>query len=418
VKDRFQFATVVLAWELLLCSLLIAGQPALQASAAPLRKQLDVSHRTVDARELPADQYARLKTLALSGARTLSSLRLRNPQVSGNGLDFAVNAALDEQRDYLIRSRSLEKRRSEIMLRREAPSFGGMLSATVFSTIPCSTPTITSVNGRAVGAIFTPRLSDNHFRIEGCGFGAKPGDVRLEAEGQVTSLGSSTRTIALQLENADAWSDEQIDVQLDPRLSGIADFSVALVIQVADGRRTELPGCRFVAIRGEPTMLKRISASWVDLSATTTSFGPIRQLEYVSPASYGEEIPGNAASASAIVVRSDAALFAAGSDVFDFSMLNPGWVVESVAIQNYVATCPGDVTHAAQSGDWKTSFNAYGFTVAWASTSCVSFIPPMFRFSMSSSQYAVKVWATGPIGTEPVRSAYVQQRSETLLRRE
>jgi hypothetical protein len=303
------------------------------------------------------------------------------------------------------------------MLRREAPSFG-MLSGAVFSPLPCSTPTITSVNGRAVGAIFTPRLSDNHFRIEGCGFGAKAGDVLLKAGGQVTSLESSTQTIALQLENSDAWSDDLIDVQLDPRISGISDSSVALVIQLADGRRAELPGCRFIAIRGEPTMLKRISTSWVKLSATTTSFGSIRQLEYVSPASYGEDFPGNAASASAIVVRSDADPFAAGSDAFDFPMLNPGWVVVNVAIQNYVATCPGDVTHAAQSGDWSTSFSAHGFTVAWASNTCVSFIPPMFRFSMSSSQYAVKVWVTGPIGTQPLRSAHVQPRSEILLRKE
>ena len=417
MKHKFQFATLVLAWEPVFCSLLVAGLPALQASAAPLRKQPDVSHRTVDARELPADQYVRLKTLALSGARTLSSLRLRNPQVSGNGLDFAVNAALDEQRDYLIRSRSLEKRRSEIMLRREAPSFG-MLSGAVFSPLPCSTPTITSVNGRAVGAIFTPRVSDNHFRIEGCGFGAKAGDVRLEAEGQVTSLESSAQNIGLRLENGEAWSDDQIDVQLDPHLSGIPDSSVVLVIQLADGRRAELSGCRFIAIRGEPTMLKGISTSSVKLSATTTSFGSIRQLEYVSPASYGEGIPGKAVSASAVVVRSDADVFAAGSDVFDFSMLNAGWVVESVAIQNYVATCPGDVTHAAQSGDWSTSFSTHGFTVAWASNTCVSFIPPMFRFSMSSSQYAVKVWVTGPIGTEPLRSARVQPKSEILLRKE
>ena len=157
MKHKFQFATLVLAWEPVFCSLLVAGLPALQASAAPSRKQPDASHRTVDARELPADQYARLKTLALSGARALSSLRVRNPQMSGNGLDVAVNATLDEQREYLSRSRSLEKRPSQIMLRREAPSFG-MLSGAVFSPLPCSTPTITSVNGRAVGAIFTPRV--------------------------------------------------------------------------------------------------------------------------------------------------------------------------------------------------------------------------------------------------------------------
>src|SRR3954466_8489006 len=124
VKDKFQFATVVLAWELVFCSLLVAGLPPLQASAAPLRKKPDVSHRTVNARELPADQYARLKTLALSGARALSRPRVRNPQVSGNGQVVTVNATLDEQREYLSRSRSLEKRSVQMMLRREAPSFG------------------------------------------------------------------------------------------------------------------------------------------------------------------------------------------------------------------------------------------------------------------------------------------------------
>jgi hypothetical protein len=422
VRAEIQFAALVLACEVLacelvFCSLLVEGQPALQAGAGVLSKQADGSHMTVDARDLPIDQYARLKTLALSGSRALSSLRMRNPQVSKNGFELAVNEALDAQRAYLSRSRSVEKRPRQIMLPREASNSAGMLSAAALSPLPCSTPTITSVNGRAVGAIFTPRVPDNHFRIEGCGFGVKPGDVRLEAEGQFIHLATSPQNVGLRLEN-EAWSDDQIDVQLDPRISGIPDSSVVLVIQLADGRRAELPGCRFIALRGEPTMLKRIGTSWVKLSATTTSFGSIRQLEYVSPASYGEGIPSKAVSASAVVVRSDADAFAAGSDVFDFSMLNAGWVVESVAIQNYVATCPGDVTHAAQSGDWGTSFSAHGFTVAWASNTCVSFIPPMFRFSMSSSQYAVRVWVTGPIGTEPLRSAYVQPRSEILLRKE
>jgi hypothetical protein len=420
MRAEIQFATLffackVLACELVFCSLLVAGQPALQAGAAPLSKQADSSQMTVDARDLPADQYARLKTLALSGSRALPSLRMRNPQTSKDGLDLAVNAALDAQREYLSRSQSAEKRPSQSMLRREASKSWGIFSGAAVSPLACLTPTITSVNGRAVSAIFTPRVPDNHFRIEGCGFGAKPGDVRLEAEGQVTSLDSSTQNIGLQIENAEAWTDDQIDVQLDPRISGIPDSSVVLVIQLADGRRAELSGCRFIAIRGEPTMLKRISTSWVKLSATTTSYASIRQLEYVSPSSYGEGIPGKAASASAVIVRSDADPFAAGSHGFDLAMLNPGWVVESVAIQNYVATCPGDVTHATQSGDWNTSFSAHGFTVAWASNTCVSFIPPTFRFSMSSSQYAIKVWVTGPIGTEPLRSAYVQPRSETLF---
>jgi hypothetical protein len=418
VNANIQFATLLFACELVLRSLLVAAEPPVQAGVAALSWQADISHTTVDARELPADQYARLKTLALSGARALPSLRMRNLQISRSGLDLAVNAALDEQRNYLSRSRFLEKRPSQIMLRREASNFGGMLSRAVFCPLPCSTPTIASVNGRAVGAIFTPRRFDNHFRIEGCGFGAKPGDVHLEAEGQFTAVATSPQNIGLQLENAGAWSDHEIDVQLDPRISGITDSSVALIIQLADGRRAELPGCRFIAIRGEPTVLKTINGSWVKLSASTTFVASIRQIEYVSPASYGEDIPGKASSASAFVVRSDADTFAAGSDVFDFSTLDPAWAIESVEVQSYVATCPGDVTHATKSGDWSTSFNTHGLTVAWARNTCVAFIPPMFRFSMSSSQYAVKVWVTGPIGTDPLRSVSVQQRSDTSLNKQ
>jgi hypothetical protein len=182
-----------------------------------------------------------------------------------------------------------------------------------------------------------------------------------------------------------------------------------LVVLLRDGRRIELHGCRFVALRGEPRILKTIAASWVKLSATGSRFRPIPQFEYVSPPTSGEDIPPGAAKMSALVIRSDANSFGAGVDTYDFSALSPGWVVESIQIQNYDVACPGDVTRTEQFGNASAKVDDHGLTVTWASHSCSSFIPPMFGFKMASSEYAVKVWVTGPIGTEPVGVDRIQR---------
>jgi hypothetical protein len=60
------------------------------------------------------------------------------------------------------------------------------------------------------------------------------------------------------------------------------------------------------------------------------------------------------------------------------------------------------VTHTEQAGDSNLRVEDRGLTVNWASRTCSSFIPPMFRFSIAASEYGVKVWVMGPIGTEPV----------------
>jgi hypothetical protein len=269
----------------------------------------------------------------------------------------------------------------------------------------CFTPTITVVNGRAAGAVFTPQLSDNHYRIEGCGFGDKPGEIQLESDSRVLPF-PYPQPIVLPLDGPGAWSDKEIDVHLDSHLSGIPDFAVTLVVHLADGRRAGVRGCRFVAARGEPTLLKTVAASWVKLNATTASSHAIHQLEYLSPPTRGNEVPRDAAGMSALVIRSDPDAFIGASDFYDFSGLNPGWVVESIQVQSYLVTCPGDVTRAEQAGTWNASFDVHGFTVTWASSSCLSFLPPIFRFTMSASQYAVKLWAIGPIGTEPMGTKF------------
>jgi hypothetical protein len=219
----------------------------------------------------------------------------------------------------------------------------------------------------------------------------------------------------LQLEGPSAWSENQIDVRLDPRLAGVPDSKATLLVRLADGRNIELHGCHFVAVRGEPVTLKTIAASWVKLSAPGRTSHSLPQFEYVSPPTSGEDTPGDALRMSAFVIRSDSDDFGAGTDIYDFSALNPGWVVESAQLQNYHVACPGDVTRSRRSGDSRARTDDRGLTVKWASSSCSSFIPPMFRFTMAASEYALKVWVTGPIGTEPVGIDRRQERPETQV---
>ena len=372
-------------------ALVLTGTPSAIAKTAGhgtfrAHEEGESSGSAVEARDLPIEQYLKLKTTALSNAKAQTSLKISNPRVSTAGLDPALLAILEEQQRYL-RTSDRRKLQRASMLRAENAS----------APFLCTTPVIAAVNGRTMGAVFTPRLGYNHYRIEGCGFGRVRGDVRLVPD----SPGLSKRPITLRPEGLSSWSDRQIDVRLDPHLAGVPDLPVTLAVQLADGRQLELSGCRFIAVRGRPVALKAIPSSWVKLNATGGSRA-IPQLEYVSPPTGEDQVPGSAASASALVIRSDSDLFGGGSDTYQFSGLNAGWVVASVQIQKYSVACPGDVTRLTESGDWNATFNDFGFSVRWASTNCSSFIPPTFRFSMAASEYAVTVWATGPIGTEPI----------------
>jgi hypothetical protein len=257
------------------------------------------------------------------------------------------------------------------------------------------------VNGRSASAIFTPQFPDNHYSIEGCAFGTLAGKVQLDTDMQRVSVNPPIQPIILQLDSPASWSENEIDVHLDTHLSGIPDSVISLVVYSAGGRRLELSGCLFVAARGEPRVLKTIPASWIKLQASTSSSHPIAQLEYVSPPIGGEGVPHEAAGTSALVVRSDPEQFNAGTDSYDFSGLNPGWTVESIQLQDYRVSCPGDVTRTRSLGNWKTAWSDRGFAVTWASNMCTSYIPPVSSFALSSSEYAIRVWVIGPAGTQP-----------------
>ncbi len=345
-----------------------------------------------------------------------------------HGWDPVLRAIVDEQREYLRSHPSVlgetswdgadgqdpRGRRTNVA----QPTYSGkaragddaLLTAGLFSA-SCSSPGIALINGQAAEAVFTPEAPDNRYRIEGCGFGLEPGKAWIESESSASSPGGAGRVIGLQLDGSGGWSDTEIDAHFEAGLSGIADSTIRLVVQRADGTLLQVGGCHFVAARGEPTLIRTIPASWVNLDPTKSSLRPIRQLEFVSTPLAGDDVPANAVGTSALIVRSDPDEFVTGVDAYDFSWLAPGWVVESVQVQKYVVNCAGDVTRTSTADDWRTAFDAHGFRVWWSRNSCSSFIPPVFHFDMTSSEYGVKVWVVGPLGTEAMPNGLGSSRN-------
>jgi hypothetical protein len=367
--------------------------------------------------ELSEDEYRVWRDQALSRARSQTGPRLKNPAVS-DGFLLQIVAGLQQQQDYLQGSSfqlketvSNSTKQARLINSRNNPTAPLLPKQRPRAPEPqhvltgaCNVPTVQSVNGKVKEPIFTPLPPNNFYRIQGCGFGNVPGKVQLEPDPKKLGMGTPGQPIALELESSTSWSENEIRVRLDPRLSKIADAPVSLVIY-SGNQRLELPGCLFAASRGEPRMLNKIATSWVTLHPTTAPH-PIRQLEYVSPPGRGEGVPGDAINSSALVVRSDSGDFGFGTDKYDFSRLNPGWVVDSIQIQSYAISCPGDISITRSFGHWNITWTERGFAIAWASHSCASHIPPLFDFKLSSSQYALKVWVVGPAGTVPASAEF------------
>jgi hypothetical protein len=262
---------------------------------------------------------------------------------------------------------------------------------------------IRSVNGKAKGVVFTPMAASNTYLIEGCFFGETPGIVELEApSGSHQPKAIPPIPTRLGSTSLGAWTDHEITAQLDTELRGIPDYPVTLVVYSARHRRIELRGCRFVAARGDPQLLAAIPSAWVKLYPSGIGSRSIRQLEYVSPTQTSGAVPEDATVSSAFVVRSDTEQFGIGRDSYDFRQLNPGWVVESVQLQTYSTSCPEVITSAKSFGRWEAEWTSIGVRVAFEDGVCTSSVPPSFAFNMSLSQYAIRVWVVGPVGTQPL----------------
>lgn len=351
----------------------------------------------------PAGNYRHLRAELLGKTTLHLSSQWKNPGISERGLDPGIVTALQQQQAYL----------------RSAPLPSARVAALPFGpkpVEPCHDPLIRAVNGKASNVIFTPQTPDNSYKIKGCLFGNIPGHLGLEPH--PTDPKQPVADIDLMLDSGpSAWNDGEIHAHLDPHLSGIPDVPVTLVVHLAEGRRVELPGGLLVAARSSPQLLGAIPASWITLQPSTVRSHPIEQLEYVSPPVKGSGIPADASGASAFVARLDSQNFGAGGDIYDFAGLNPGWVVDSVQLQTYAAPCPGPSPNHQTSGHWDTQWNGRRLTVNLQDDVCTSRVSPSFTFNLSLSQYALKVWVIGPVGTNPVPDALLHDkpRSSTQI---
>jgi hypothetical protein len=350
------------------------------------------------------DEYQKLRSQVLKNARVETRPKLKNPAISSDGLPPGIVSALQEQRNYLETHGAVAFTRAPLQAAaRESVSDNSRKSPSLSADPPCRGPMIQSVNGKTKAVIFTPTATDNRYRIEGCFFGDAPGIAQLEARSGPHQP-KTIPPIPMRLDSTslEAWSDRELNVQLDTELRGIPDYSVTLVIYSAKHRRIELRGCHFVAARSNPQLLSMIPSAWVSLYPSGVGSRSIRQLEYGSPTETSGDVPNDATVASAFVVRSDPEPFAIGRDSYDFSQLNPGWVVESIQLLTYSMSCP-EVTTAAQSfGRWQAEWTPLGVTVAFEDSVCASSVPPSFAFTMNLSQYAIRVWVVGPAGTQPL----------------
>lgn len=399
-----------------------AAHALTHASVAPTHH---LSQTSPPEGNLPPDRYLELRIQTMARAHLIAGPRLKNPNLANGGFDRSFVIALAEQRadrlsrlgptaaaatDTLLSSRPaslLPSSSSPQTAQQTRSHFAHDLNS---SRPVCSWPAIQAVNGRSISPVFTPVEPDNHYRITGCGFGSAPGVVRLQPSQAGSSLGNMPEPIPLQLDTLRSWTDDHIDVHLEPNLTGFPDFSADLLIQLPNGRSVQLTRCQFLAARGEPQLLRPIPAAWVRLDATSLSGRAIRQVEFESPPVPGEELPAEAIGSSAFIARSDSQAFNPGKDTYDLSQLAPGWVIESVQLRVLDAVCPGENKIPVSNGSWETTWIPRGFVITWADETCVSPIPPVFNFTLSSSQYAANVWVIGPAGTRPFPNTFTARQ--------
>jgi hypothetical protein len=377
----------------LLCITLVEAQ-----GQAPVFEASLVVAATAQAEPMPTDEYQKVWPEVLSTAKVEMGPKIGNPKLLADGLASDVASALREQRSYLEKN---------------GLATGTALSATTLASYnskgastsqhsDCHRPVIRSVNGKTKGVIFTPMASNNVYKIEGCSFGDVAGLVQLEAH-KSAHQAALFRPIIMQLDSAslEPWSDNELRVRLDASLRGLADYAVTLVIYSSKRRRIELQDCRFVAARGDPQLLSVIPSAWVSLYPSGVGSRSIRQLEYVSPTQAIGYFAKDT-TASAFVIRSDRGQFGIGQDTYDFSHLNSGWVVEAVQLQTYHISCPEPITSSQSLGRWEIEWTPLGLRVAFGRSTCAASAPSPLALDLSLSQYAIRVWVVGPVGTEPL----------------
>lgn len=286
---------------------------------------------------------------------------------------------------------------------------------------------ILTVSGSATSATFTPIDEYNLYTIRGCSFG---NEAPTNDSGPTDwvhiygGAGSFYGKFAIKF-----WSDNEIDVSLDGSLSGFPDLSnITLVVKRGDGQQTQKGGFNFYAAR-QTVLLNSIPQSWVTLASFPEPFQHPWTMTYSSPPASSRNAtlyptpaigPPGPTAGSAYVSRSSNgdkyASVTSAYDYFDFSHLAAGWTTDPSDQQHqpelitFDQYCPaGDgwtVTYKESFGSWSSQWDGNNIQVGLSDTSCSGFFGPSLGINnyenWSGSYYALKVWVTGPRGTDPL----------------
>lgn len=288
-----------------------------------------------------------------------------------------------------------------------AANRGMVMAPSVTSAVGCGikSPVIQSINGVPTGVsnpkiVFTQDPQYNDYKISGCNFGQSQGQAHLNGPFRAGQ-------VAMQI---GLWTDTEIELKVSPSLTGENDQNnISLVIVPVGGAQVQLQNCKFFAMRQEVT-LNRFSQGQVSLAPVTDDGGfTVPTVKFSSPYK-GQVSQGSQSTMTQFtggVDRYDSYRFGAGTDVWDFSNLAPGFVPTNFSLSHWALdTCyaegliVGDTT-VYDDGQWSAQWDAGNpkhLIVNFAEQHCHE----TDGSDASNSSYALEVQVTGPAGVNPM----------------
>ena len=291
---------------------------------------------------------------------------------------------------------------------------------------------ILTVSGSSFPATFTPIDQYNRYTIRGCSFGEQPPTNSTVPTDYVHIYGGTGTFYGKFVIRF--WSDSEIDVSLDPALSGFPDAdNLNLVVKRADGQETQKGRFKFYADRetvplatvaqphvtADPQQLHfsvNYTAPAADLGGYSAEFARYVNFHedrpsgtiYLGDQNLGKN-PDNSAGFFNVPFAS-----ATGSDYFDFSRLAPGFNTESYQLATWqpsASICPGNADNLQSLADgksipnttdgyWNAECDGNNIRVVWRATDCQEL--ELFQaILVRESQYALQVYVNGPRCLDP-----------------
>jgi len=281
--------------------------------------------------------------------------------------------------------------------------------------LACSTdPTmrIMNVSGSSSPGTFTPIDQYNFYTITGCSFGNTGPNAKV-----YIYKGSSFHE-EFQIQE---WHDNWIKLNLDPTLSGVLDQdSLTLVVQRADGMQASKGGFSFYAARSR-VQLASIPNSDFSLYRFSLYNTSDWQDLYTSPASQTDGWGFGGMTAEVLWGDPDLTYATngkfltsantppSGTDIYDFSHLQPGFAPTDASISWQNGDCSPVGGTLFTNGNFSGQFNGSQLWITWQGQNCKNVDCGTGGFGsidcfgniIPLTNYAIDVWVDGPRGVDP-----------------